>query len=238
MRRRARGPAARAYARAPLPGGRTPWREAAFAVVDLETSGLDPRHDEMIAWAVVPVDEGRIELAAARDGLVRPERPPAADTVRVHGLRPADLAAGASLDEAADALLEALSGRILVAHAAWVERRFLGAALRRRGARLRGGVVDTLALGRLHLLDRDGVIPSPLPLERLAAELGLPVHRRHTAPGDALTTAQVFLALASRAGRHTTVRTLTHAGRRLEAARTYHGRAPLPASGRRESNPP
>jgi DNA polymerase III subunit epsilon len=238
MRRRARGPAARAYARAPLPGGRTPWREAAFAVVDLETSGLDPRRDEIIAWAVVPVDGGRIELAAARDGLVRPERPPPAATVRVHGLRAADLAAGAALDEAADALLEALRGRILVAHSAWVERRFLARALRRRGARLRGGIVDTLALGRLHLLDRDGVLPPALPLERLAAELGLPVHRRHSAAGDALTTAQVFLALAARSGRAATVRTLTRAERRLEVARTYDVRAPLTASGRRESNPP
>ena len=117
--------------------------------------------------------------------------------MRIHGLRTADLAAGTPPDVAADALLDALRGRILVAHAAWVERGFLARRSALRGARLRGGLVDTLALGRLRLLERDGVLPPPLALEALAGELGLPVHARHSARGDALTTAQVFLALAA-----------------------------------------
>jgi DNA polymerase-3 subunit epsilon len=35
-------------------------------------------------------------------------------------------------------------------------------------------------------------------LSHAARELGLPVHRPHHADGDALTTAQLFLALATR----------------------------------------
>jgi DNA polymerase III subunit epsilon len=225
MRRRPAGPAARAYARARLPSGRTPFHEAPFAVVDLETTGLDARHHEIISWCVVPVDGGRIQPARTRAGLVLPERPPGAETVRVHGLRAADLADGAPLADAVDEILEAIAGRVLVAHAAWVERAFLGAALRRRGVRLRGGMVDTLVLGRLHLLDRDGVLPPVLPLDALARELGLPVHHRHSAAGDALTTAQVFLLLAGRMAAEggAPVRRLTGARRRLEAAVLLHG---------------
>jgi DNA polymerase III subunit epsilon len=234
VRRRRASPAARDYAAARLPAGGVRWREASFGVVDLETTGLDPRRHEIIAWCVVPVDGGRIDLGRVRQGLVRPERPPGGETVRIHGLRTEDLAAGTPIDVAADALLDALCGRILVAHAAWVERGFLGRALRLRGARLRGGVVDTLALGRLGLLERDGLLPPPLALQTLAGELGLPVHQRHSAPGDALTTAQAFLALAGEA----TVRQLTSAHRRLEGARLLHAGAARSRSGRRESNPP
>jgi DNA polymerase III subunit epsilon len=241
MRRRAAGPAAEAYARASLPSGRTPWREASFAVVDLETTGFDAARDEIIAWCVVPVDGARIHLARATEGLVRPQRSPEARSIRIHGLRAMDLAAGEPLDDAVDRILEAIAGRVLVAHAAWVERAFLRAALQRRRVRLRGEIVDTLALGRLHLLDRDDVLPPALSLDRLARELGLPVHRRHTASGDALTTAQIFLALAARreaqAGR-ADVRWLRGARRRLDAARLYRGAAVVPRSGRRESNPP
>ena len=234
MRRRRASVAARAYRAARLPARGLHWREASFGVVDLETTGLDPRRHEVVAWCVVPVDGGRIDLGRVRQGIVRPERPPGADTVRIHGLRTADLAAGTPPDVAADALLDALRGRILVAHAAWVERGFLSRALRPRGARLRGGVVDTLALGRLRLLERDGVLPPFLALDALAGELGLPVHARHSARGDALTTAQVFLALAGDA----TVRRLAGAQRRLDAARLVHTSLPRPKSGRRESNPP
>ena len=141
----------------------------------------------------------------------------------IHGLRERDLAAAPPLAEAADALLEAMAGRILVAHAAWVERAFLRRALRPRGARLRRRVVDTAALGRLWLRERDGGAPRSLALGDLARELGLPVHRPHTAAGDALTTAQAFIALATHLDtlEGETVRSLAAAQRRLDESRLY-----------------
>ena len=207
--------------RAPAPAGSTPWREARFCVVDLETTGLDPRRDEVVAWAAVPVAGGRIALGDACEGLARPERDPPPTAVLVHGLRAADLAAAPAQAEAAAALGDVLAGRVLVAHAAWVERGFLGALLRANGARLRGPVIDTEALGRLWLAARGGEAPRALPLGRLAAELGLPAHRPHTAAGDALTTAQAFLALAThleRLGGPETVRSLARAPERLDYA--------------------
>ncbi len=69
------------------------------------------------------------------------------------------------------------------------------------------------------------------PLGDIAAALGLPAHRPHVAEGDALTTAQVFLALATHLEAHgrVTVRTLT--GARLAAARP---RPLAPARGARQ----
>jgi DNA polymerase-3 subunit epsilon len=215
--------AAGAYRRARRPSGRTPWRRAAFCVVDLETTGLDPRRDAIIAWSAVPVDGGRIVLGGAREGLARPVDgvPPA--SVRIHGLRESDLAAAPPLSEAADALLEAMAGRVLVAHAAWVERAFLSRALRSRGARLRGPVVDTSVLGRLWLSERDGGAPPALPLGELARALALPIHRPHSAAGDALTTAQAFIALAAHLDSlgGETVRSLADAQQRLHVGGLY-----------------
>ena len=58
-------------------------------------------------------------------------------------------------------------------------------------------MLDTAALYRLLVIARDGRDPGPPALGALAAELGLPVHAPHHARGDALTTAQAFLALAT-----------------------------------------
>jgi DNA polymerase-3 subunit epsilon len=188
--------------------------------VDLEATGLDPRRDAVVAWSAVPVDGGRVVLAGAREGLVRPPGAVPAESIRIHGLRELDLAGAPAPEAAADALMEAMAGRVLVAHAAWVERAFLGKLVRARGARLRGPVIDTSELGRLWLSERDGRAPAKLSLGALAAELGLPAHRPHTAAGDALTTAQAFIALAALLGDET-VRSLASAPQRLDARRRW-----------------
>jgi DNA polymerase III subunit epsilon len=199
-------------------GRRTPWREAEYCVVDLETTGLDPRRDEIVSFAAVPILEARVWVGGMRSGLVRPSRMPEADSIRIHGLRPADLAEAPVLASAIEELVEPLAGRILVAHAAWIERGFLEAALRPSGRRLPRATIDTAVLGsRVVGWEDDEVIS----LSELADRLGMPVHRPHHAEGDALTTAQVFLALAGRldAQRPQTVGSLVAASRPRRAFR-------------------
>jgi DNA polymerase III subunit epsilon len=199
----------RAYREQRLPAGQTPWREAEFSVMDLELTGLDPSVHEIVSFATVTVAEGRIRLDDARYRIVRPSHMPDPDSIRIHGLRESDLATAPRLDRVLDELLAALTGRVLVAHAAAIESGFLTAALETRGLRLCNPVVDTANLAvELHRLRREpppprgdddfprAVISSP-GLAELARSLGLPVHRPHHADGDALTTAQVFLALAT-----------------------------------------
>jgi DNA polymerase-3 subunit epsilon len=188
------GAAAR-FKRTPQPRSDTPWREARWCAVDLELTGLD-RQDEIIAIGAVPIDDGRLILGHAMYTLARPDRPPKHAAVLVHKLRSADLADAPPLRAAIELLLDALAGRVPVFHTAMVERTFLGRELRRRRVRLPPDV-DTEMLGRRWLRCRDGVSPAGLPLARLAQQLGQPAEQPHHALGDALTTAQAFIALAS-----------------------------------------
>jgi DNA polymerase III subunit epsilon len=192
-------PAERAFDEAQMPTAAAPWREVQFTVIDLETTGLDPASDEIISFATVTVASGRVTLADAHYELVRPNRMPDADTIRIHGLREADLVDAAPLSDHLDRLLAALAGRALVAHVAAVERGFLRSALSSRGLELRNPWVDTAAMDReLRRRRRSGPAGSdPIGLSDLARSLGLPVHRPHHADGDALTTAQAFIALAT-----------------------------------------
>ncbi|MFL5908560.1 MAG: PolC-type DNA polymerase III [Solirubrobacterales bacterium] len=192
-------PAGRAYRDAALPEPRTPWREVPFVVVDLETTGLDPSRHEIISFATVRVAGGRVRLGDVRYELVRPGRMPDEDTIRIHGLREADLSEAPPLSELLGGLLEDLSGAAIVAHVAAVERGFLGAALETHGLALRNPIVDTAALDReLRRLRRKPYASrEPIGLSEMARRLGLPVHRPHHADGDALTTAQAFIALAA-----------------------------------------
>jgi DNA polymerase-3 subunit epsilon len=190
-------PAVMAYRRTPPPAPTTPWREAEFCVIDLETTGLNPEADEIISFATLQIAGGLLRLDDAHYQLIRPRRMPDAETIRIHGLRSSDLIGAPSLTEALDGLLEALAGRAVVAHVASVECGFLDAVLKDRGMRLSNPVVDTAALA-MELLGRQGRrVADPIGLSALARALDLPVHRPHHADGDALTAAQVFLALAA-----------------------------------------
>ena len=189
--------------------------------MDVETTGLDPRRDEAISFAGIPIDSGRIGAAGAVHGLVRPRAALSDASVAIHGLREDDLAAAPRAPEALAPLAAAMRGRIPVAHAAWVERAFL----RKVGCRLPRRIVDTAVLWRLLSVERGEHDPSWCNLSAVASALALPSHRPHEAEGDALTTAQVFLALATHLERlgHGTVGSLTGARWDVHAWRLWHG---------------
>ncbi len=210
------------YARAPVTRGRIPWRQAHYCVVDLELSGLDPGQDEILSFAAVPIDAGRVVAGNAVYGLCRTSRPIPEESVLIHGIRTVDLADAPPVDEAIQPLIEVMTGRILVAHVSWIETSFLAPVLRRQGVRLRRPVLDTYELGQLLARQRGRPLTSTF-LGELADRLNLPVHRPHHALGDALTTAQVFIALATHLDRDRpqTVRSLAAAKRRATAYSMY-----------------
>lgn len=209
-------PAATAYTETRPPDARLSWKEAEFCVLDFETTGLDPAVDEVISFAALRIADGRLHLDDAHYRHVRPRRMPEAETIRIHGLRRNDLVGAPPLSAVLDELLDALTGRALVAHVAAIEQGFLAAALRFHDVRLTNPVVDTAALAAELFRRRGQPLPDPFGLTPLARTLGLPVHRPHHADGDALTTGQVFLALATHldAFAPQTVGSLTRAGRR------------------------
>lgn len=212
--------AAAVFQYAGRPSGSLPWRKARWCAVDLELTGLNPRRHEIVALGAVPIEEGRVSLAGARYTLVRPTHPPKHEAVLIHKLRLADLVDAPTVDHAVDLLLETLAGCVPVFHTAAIERAFLTPLLVGRRVRL-PPAVDTEILGRAWLRERDGQAPQGLALGTLSRTLGLPVEPPHHALGDAVTTAQAFIALASHLDRSSpqTVASLVHAGERLGGAR-------------------
>jgi DNA polymerase-3 subunit epsilon len=193
----------------PKPPRDLPWRQATYTVLDLETTGLDPSRDAIVAIGGLRVVGGRAAASTAFRLLVRPDQEVPAGAIQVHGLLPGELEAAPPLAEQLARLLDRSAGDVLVVHVAEVDRAFLDAAMRRVwGCPLNATVLDTARMAaalnrRLQLARPVGRRPGPsLRLADLARAHGLPVHPEHDPLHDALTTAQLFLALATRLERH------------------------------------
>ncbi|MFD7010641.1 exonuclease domain-containing protein [Rhodococcus jostii] len=172
------------------------WRSSNYLVIDLETTGLDTCNDHIVSYGAVPIREGRIMASEATYSLVRSERESTEAALRTHCLRKQDLAAAPSIDDCVDRLDELLRGHILVAHGAWIEHSFLRRAFKCSQRLFTSDVIDTAKLASL-VLDVSVGPNQSIALEYATSRMGLPVHTPHHALGDAMTTANLFLALTS-----------------------------------------
>jgi DNA polymerase-3 subunit epsilon len=161
--------------------------ECAFAVVDVETTGMRANGPDRVTDVAVVVLQGtRRELVF--DSLVNPRAPIPPRIAALTGIT-AELVADAPEFEAiADQLLAALAGRVFVAHNARFDWGFLSAEVRRaRALGLMGTRLCTVRLARRLLPQLES-----RSLDSLSYFFGLENRARHRAAGDALATAQVL----------------------------------------------
>jgi DNA polymerase-3 subunit epsilon len=188
--------------------GQGPWGallapppEGEWVSLDLETSGLDPARDQVLAIAAVPVRGGVIHLSERFEAVVKPPAALGIDSMRHHRLRPHDLADGLEEREAIEALLRWLGPRALIGYRIG----FDAAMLDRHAAAITGFALPNPRHDLAHRwrrrdhARRPDALAGDASFEAIAAALDVPMLARHTALGDAVTAAACWLALEAEA---------------------------------------
>ena len=164
--------------------------ECAFAVVDVETTGMHAAGaDRVTDVAVVLVQGTRRELVF--ESLVNPGVPIPPRIAEMTGISDALVAGAPGFHQVADQLLAALSGRVFVAHNVRFDWGFVTAEVRRARDLVLGG--ERLCTVRLaHRL-----VPNleSRSLDSLMNHFSIENQARHRAAGDALATAELLLRL-------------------------------------------
>jgi len=174
-----------------LPAG--PLDSDRVVAFDFETTGLNPRRDEIIEAGVV-----RLQTTGITDTfqqLYHPTIPIPEIITRITGITNDDVKDQPRLEAVFPALFAALDGDWFVAHNAPFDRDFLRQACRSCGVAYKGidgKIVDTLELSRLLL----PWLPSHR-LENVAAHFGVTLNSAHRAADDAAATGQIFFHLAA-----------------------------------------
>ena len=178
------------YALVPAALGQPMLEELAFAVVDVETTGARAAgSDRITEIAVVLVQGERREMLF--ESLVNPGRPIPSMVTSLTGITEAMVRAAPRFEEIAGNVLDALGGRVFVAHNARFDWRFVSSEIHRaRDHRLYGSRLCTVRLSKRLvpvLLSRS--------LDAVSHHFGVENRARHRAGGDALATAELLYRL-------------------------------------------
>ncbi|WP_158844630.1 PolC-type DNA polymerase III [Algibacter sp. L1A34] len=173
--------------------------ETRFVAFDTETTGFDKKDDRVLSIGAVsfagksiPVSNS-FELYIHQD-IFRPE------TVKIHGLMKNGNNVKVSEIEAIKAFLEYIKNSVLIAHHANFDKNMMNEMMMRNGlGKLKNNFIDTGILFKKskHKIYQD-TLKKHYSLDDLCKELNVPKVDRHTASGDALITAMVFLKILSR----------------------------------------
>jgi DNA polymerase III subunit epsilon len=165
--------------------------ELSYTVFDTETTGLDPNAgDQIIQIGAARLVNGKLLRQEAFEQLVDPQRDLPAAGIAIHGIQPEMVRGQPTIDRVLPAFHAYARDTVLVAHNAAFDMRFLQLAEGRSGVVFDQPVLDTLLLSALVHPNQESHR-----LEAIAERFGIIVIGRHTALGDAIVTAEVFLKL-------------------------------------------
>jgi len=172
-------------------------REYGFVVMDLETTGLSIESDRVISVAAVRVQNGQVFLGDSFTELVNPGRNIPVESIKIHGIKPDQVAGARHAAEVFQDFLAWLGADILVAHYAEFDLHFTNFTMQRLyGFNLQNLVIDLVRMCQGVVLPSDpyGINRNrhQCGLDALVERYGLSNADRHTAAGDALVSALIF----------------------------------------------
>ncbi len=159
-----------------------------FAIVDIETTGSKPDYDKIIEIAIYLHDGEKIVDAFC--SLINPERYIPDFITKLTGISNAMVADAPKFYEVAKKIIQFTEGHIFVAHHVHFDYSFLKNEFRSLGYKYQRHTLCTVRLSRKLIPN----LPS-YSLDRLCESLGIKVHQRHRAQGDAEATAKLFTRL-------------------------------------------
>lgn len=162
-----------------------------YIVFDCETTGLEPsRGDEIVSIGAVRIHGGQVMHGETFELLANPGRDIPALATSIHGIRNEDIIDAPPVEEAVRRFHAFAGNAVLVGFNIAFDMRFLKLKQRISGVVFDHTTLDALLLSIL-LHDHTGEHT----MESVAQRLGVGVGGRHTALGDSLTTAEIFVRL-------------------------------------------
>lgn len=152
-----------------------------YCVLDLETTGLSPRNNEIIEIGILKIKNNKI--VDSYNSLVKPNKPITPGVTKINHITNAMVESSPSFNEIKEDVITFIGDNVIVAHNATFDLNFLVNSLK---SSIQNRYLDTLQLSRKYYPD----LPNHK-LETLVSELNL-IQNSHRALDDCRSTYELF----------------------------------------------
>ncbi|MBK5208875.1 MAG: 3'-5' exonuclease [Flavobacteriaceae bacterium] len=162
-----------------------------FVAIDTETTGFDYENDRILCIGAVAIKNNKILVSDSIEIYIKQEIFNK-ETVKIHGIRKNGNEAKLSEEEAIIKFIEYLDDAVIVAHHTSFDVTMINQALKR----LKVGPLESKQLDTNYIhkkISKTNTYKKIFSLEELCEIYNVKMHDRHTALGDALITAYLFL---------------------------------------------
>ncbi|MCG8632740.1 MAG: hypothetical protein MI863_02870 [Desulfobacterales bacterium] len=168
-----------------------PLQKLTYTVFDTETTGLNPDGgDEIISIGAVRIVNSRVVYQDYFEELINPGRDIPLESYKIHGISYEMVEEKAPIETILPKFKSYTAKTVLLGHNLAFDMKMIKVKEASTRIRFENPVLDTLLLSAvLHPVHRQH------DLENIARRLGVNILGRHTALGDAITTAEIFLKL-------------------------------------------
>lgn len=175
------------------------WASSSLAVIDFETTGLDPAVDRVLEMGIVTFDDG--VLTGTHNWLIHPTIPVPEEASKVHGITDETLADQPRFEQTWPEIRKHLEGRLPVAYNAGFDKKFLLAELERMGEPTWGEHLPPAMQSDVEWIDplvwvRELFPDQSARLGEICKHLSISLDEAHRAANDAEATGRVLLAMA------------------------------------------
>jgi len=167
-----------------------------FVAIDTETTGFDYENDRILCIGAVALKNNKILVEDSFEVYIK-QTIFNKETIKIHGIRKNGTEIKVSEEEALIQFLEYLDDAIIIAHHTKFDITMINQALKR----LNVGPIQSKQLDTNYIHKKiapENRFKKLFSLDELCDSYNITMHDRHTASGDALLTALLFLKLTSK----------------------------------------
>ncbi|MEH6649263.1 MAG: 3'-5' exonuclease [Motiliproteus sp.] len=164
--------------------------------LDCETTGLDVKEAEILSIGAVRIKGRRVKTSERIDIKLKPPKSLTGDSIVIHKIRAMDLSEGVELDEALEQVLAFVGNRPILGYYVKFDVQMLDKFLRPKyGFGLPNKAIELSHVYQDIIKWKYVGGDVDLRFDTIASKLDLPILQRHTALGDAITVALMYVRL-------------------------------------------
>ncbi len=164
--------------------------------LDCETTSLDVKAGEILSIGAVKIKGRKVMTSERLDIKLKPPESLNGDSIKIHKLRASDLTGGLEVDEALSQVLDFVGNRPILGYYVNYDIRMLDKFIRPRyGFSLPNKAIELSHVYHDIIKWRHVGGSVDLRFDTIASQLNIPILERHTALGDAITVALMYVRL-------------------------------------------